>query len=167
MDDAQHRDGGHDAAVIGVVIAGVLSSFVIPGPFDWGSFLIGVLLLAVLFGYADVPEHRGDRRAVAGAAAVGFCLLLMTGAVLDQWQRGDDNGTKVSLFSGWPAERVDDDGDPGTLDVYPKREDADRPEAQSGFKLLATWLVLSLLVYGAWLRGAEPRPKKPTAASSG
>ena len=142
---------GHDAAVVGVVIAGVLASFVIPGPFDWGSLLIGLLLLAVLFGYADVPAKDHKRRAVAGAAAVGFCLLLVTGALVDQWERNDAGGSRVHVLSGWPAEKVEDDpNDPATVVGYPKREDADRPNANSGLWLLVIWLGLSLAVYVVW-----------------
>jgi hypothetical protein len=47
-------DATHDAAVIGVVIAGVLVSVTIPGPFDWGGSLIG----------GGCPDRRGTSAAI-------------------------------------------------------------------------------------------------------
>jgi hypothetical protein len=163
MPEKLGQRGGHDAAVVGVVIAGVLSSFVIPGPFDWGSFLIGLLLLAVLIGYADVPNSKDHWRwAVAGAAAVAFCLLLILGATLDQWERTDGNGHRVHVLSGWPAEAVDGDNDPATPPDLPTREDADRPNANDGLSLLIIWLGLSGVIYAVWRLWWVPRTAAPT-----
>lgn len=56
----ENSEVGQEAAVIGVVIAGVLVSFTIPGPYDWGSTLIGLLLLSVLFAYGRAPGRKSS-----------------------------------------------------------------------------------------------------------
>jgi hypothetical protein len=58
-----------EAAAIGVVVAGVLASFVIPGPFDWGSTLIGLMLVLVLVGYGKKPRDWRERLGMASARA--------------------------------------------------------------------------------------------------
>jgi hypothetical protein len=73
-----------EAAVIGVVIAGLLSAFLVPGPFDLGSMLIGLLLLVILGVYADwTPASLGN--AVGTAAAGGFAMVYVVGHWLDVW----------------------------------------------------------------------------------
>jgi hypothetical protein len=93
MNDSASTESNTDPTVVGVVLAGVLASFVIPGPFDWGSTLIGVVLLFVLFGYAKPPHHW--RPALAAAAAASFTLLLALGRPLQ--------------LASWPSkQRLDD-----------------------------------------------------------
>jgi hypothetical protein len=70
-----------DPAVVGVIVAGVLASFVIPGPFDWGSTLIGAVLLLVLIGYGTRPTTW--RAAVGTASAAAFTMLLALGRPLN------------------------------------------------------------------------------------
>jgi hypothetical protein len=156
---------GHEAAVLGVVIAGVLTSFVIPGPFDRGSLLIGLLLLAVLIGYGGFPP-RGRKtrwRALAAAGAVGMCLLLVTGSLLDQFHVERD-GRQVHLLTDWPAEAVPTDGGDGTPmdDRLPTREESDRPSSHDGSWLLVLWLMMSALAYVWWWLRAKP----PTGGST-
>jgi hypothetical protein len=94
----------HTAAVTGVVVAGVLASFVMPGPYNWGSTLIGMILLIVLCGYADRPHPGREVRGLA--AAVAFILLLIVGRFLDDWWnithwRGGT--THASPSEGWES----------------------------------------------------------------
>jgi hypothetical protein len=72
---------GKPSAVVGVVVAGVLASFVIPGPYAWDTTMLGVLLLLILIGYGHFP--RTAREAVGTAAAVAFVLLFTFGRFLD------------------------------------------------------------------------------------
>jgi hypothetical protein len=81
--------------VVGVVVAGVLASVVTPGPYNYGSTMIGVTLLAVLFGYGELPTAA--REGVGFAAAIAFSLLLTLGVVLDALFDGQ--------ISGWPNGR--------------------------------------------------------------
>jgi hypothetical protein len=156
---AESSTAGHEAAVLGVVIAGVLTSFVIPGPFDRGSLLIGLLLIAVLVGYGRFPPRGRDnrRRALAAAAAVGMCLLLVTGSLLDQFHVERD-GRQVHLLTDWPAEALPTDGsDPTATDERtPTREESDRPNSHDGTWLLLLWLVLSGGAYLWWSLRAKP-----------
>lgn len=131
----------HDAAVIGVVLAGVLASFVIPGPFDWGSTLIGVILLLVLVAYGGVPRGTGaGRRGLGMAAAAAFCLVLVLGRPFDE----------ILHLTQWPA----DEADPSKL----ARRDEARPNPDAGVELGLFWLTLFLLCYSAgaayakWIR---------------
>jgi hypothetical protein len=112
------------AAVTGVVIAGVLASFVIPGPFDWGSTLIGIMLLVVLVGLvAEVPESRRETAAIAAAA--GFALMLVFARPLDE--------TPLSL-SDWPEAG-------GT------RESLDEPDKDDGWPFILAWTTFTLASY--------------------
>jgi hypothetical protein len=71
-----------DTAVIGVVIGGLLSAFLVPGPFDLGSMLIGLLLLVLLGAYADwTPKSLGH--SLGTAAAGGFAMLYVLGHWID------------------------------------------------------------------------------------
>jgi hypothetical protein len=100
--------GSSTRTLTGVVIAGVLASFVVPGPYSWGSTLIGVILLAILVGYAEPPAL--GREIVGFAAAVAFALLLTLGVAFDTvwnisgWRDGD-TADKVQQFrsDGWEA----------------------------------------------------------------
>lgn len=81
----------HAATVVGVVVAGVLASYIVPGPYNLGSTMLGLILIAILFGYGELPTER--REAVGYAAACGFAVLLTAGAMLD-WALDD-------RLSGW------------------------------------------------------------------
>jgi hypothetical protein len=111
------------AAVTGVVIAGVLASFVIPGPFDWGSTLIGIMLLVVLVGFVEVPESRRETAAIAAAA--GFVLLLIFARPLDE--------TSLSL-SDWP-------------ETGETREALDTPDKDDGWPFLIAWTVFTAVSF--------------------
>ena len=158
---AESATAGHEAAVLGVVIAGVLTSFVIPGPFDRGSLLIGLLLLAVLVGYGPLPsgERDNSRRALAAAAAVGLCLLVIAGSLLDQFHV-ERNGRTVHFLTNWPAEAAPTDSSDSTAtdDRPPTREDSDRPNSHDGTWLLGLWLLLSGGVFGWWRLHQKPSP---------
>lgn len=111
------------AAVTGVVIAGVLASFVIPGPYDWGSTLIGIMLLVVLIGFIEVPDSKRETAAIAAAAA--FALLLVFGRVLDE--------TPLNL-SDWP-------------DTQQTRESLDRPYKDDGWHSIIAWTIFAAGTY--------------------
>jgi hypothetical protein len=117
------REQSGDPTVIGILLAGVLASFVIPGPFDWGSSLIGVVLLCVLVGYGDYPRDR--RAAIGGAAAAAFTLLLILSRPLDT----------VLDLTNWP------EGE--TLDSY-------KPSRDGGLQLAALWVVLFSILLWLW-----------------
>ena len=133
----QRRDP--EAAAIGVVVAGVLASFVIPGPFDWGSTLIGLMLLLVLFGYGRRPER--PRETLGMASAAGFSLVLVFGRLLDcpigrLWFVDGRRG-----LSHW-------DDDELTVDQH-------MPNADGGWELLGLWAIFVGVVYlvlRAWNR---------------
>lgn len=123
-----------DAAVIGVVIAGVLASFTIPGPFDWGSTLIGSILFLVLGAYGTWPHPLGwknVRRAVGMATAAAFSILLIIARPLDR-AHGDDR-----LLSHWP--------------VGGQRRDADKPSPDAGWETLVLWFSLFSLLFVIWV----------------
>jgi hypothetical protein len=120
------------AAVVGVVIAGVLASFTIPGPYGWDTTMLGAILLLVLVGYAEVP--RTQRETIALAAAAGFTLVYLLGHFLDD----------LLDLSDWPEwdEGFDDMG--GTTNV---RENLDRPHENGGWQTLLLWAGLTATVY--------------------
>jgi hypothetical protein len=159
MDSHGASGQSDDAAVIGVVVAGVLASFVNPGPFDLGGLLIGALLLAVLFAYTRWPEGRRGttRRAVGLAAAVAFCCTFITGSLADQVRVGD-KGQREYLFSGWPASKSEKTG------KLPTREDGDVPTPRDGLPTLCAWLVFFGLSLGYWWRW--PRRRLGAVAAS-
>jgi hypothetical protein len=119
------------ATVVGVVVAGVLASLVVPGPYDFGSTMIGLVLLAVLVAYGDWPTSR--REALGFSAAAGICLLLVGGVLLD----------RVIDVSGWPTPT--DEKARQTLDGV-------TPWWTGGVKALLVWLLLSAVVYGGCVR---------------
>jgi hypothetical protein len=120
------------AAIIGVVVAGVLASFVIPGPFGWDTTMLGALLLLILVGYAEVPQRRKEAAALAGAT--GFALVYLFGHFLDDWLH----------LSGWPEwnKGFDDNGS-----VTNVRESLDRPHEGGGWQILLLWTGLTAVVY--------------------
>ena len=104
-EDEELRQRG--ATVVGVVIAGVLASVTIPGPYDFGSMMIGALLLAVLLGYGSWPQ--GPREAVGFAAAAAFALLLCLALPLSrlfgfaEWTPGATRESYAPWYDhGWP-----------------------------------------------------------------
>lgn len=115
--------GKADPSVIGVLLAGVLASFVIPGPFDWGSTLIGVVLLLVLIAYGEYPQDL--RSAIGAAAAAAFTLLLVLGRLLD----------RTLHLTDW--------ADGTTLDSY-------APSRDGGWELAALWSALFVGLVVAW-----------------
>jgi hypothetical protein len=131
----------HSAAVVGVVVAGVLASVVIPGPYSFGSTMVGGTLLFVLFGYGELPHPTAVREAVGFAAAVAFAALLTFGFVADA----------VDLrISGW------DEGE--TIRLY----EEEVQEWTDGWPVLTAWALLFLAVNAvlylrrrAYLRGTD------------
>jgi hypothetical protein len=69
------------AGVLGVVIAGVLATFIQPGIFALDSTLVGALLLGVLAGYGEAPTSL--RQVLGFAVALAFCALLIIGFLVD------------------------------------------------------------------------------------
>jgi hypothetical protein len=69
--------------VVGVVLAGIVAMVVSTGPFDWWASMIGLTLLAVLWGYAHAPTSRQE--SVGLAAAVTLALIYTVGAPLEIW----------------------------------------------------------------------------------
>ena len=120
----------HAATVVGVVVAGVLASIVVPGPYDFGSTMIGLTLLAVLFGYGDAPDSV--REAIGFSAAVSICLLLVIGVFLDRFLN----------VSGWPT--PNDESQRWTLDQA-------TPWWTNGFTGLLVWATLGLLTFASWV----------------
>jgi hypothetical protein len=135
---SQPPESIQDAAVIGVVIAGVIASFTIPGPFDWGSTLIGVILLMVLLAYGAVPTEwafANCRRAIGMAAAAAFCLVQIIGRPLDFVVRtGVDPYRRLSH---WPVRKI--------------TRDEDVPNPNAGWELALLWLLLLCLLMEAWI----------------
>lgn len=121
---------GDSAAVVGVVIAGVLASFVVTGPYAWDTTLLGLLLLSLLAGYGHLPRTRGQLFALS--AALGFVLLFVLGRFIDVWLA--ENGR--TWLTDWP------------VDGGVERESYDKPSPSGGDRTLAVWLVLSLLSLG-------------------
>jgi hypothetical protein len=70
-------------AVFGVVIAGVLTTIVEPGPDTWGAVVIGILLLLVLLAYDNRPDDESYGHSAAFAAAWAFSVLLLPGWLLN------------------------------------------------------------------------------------
>jgi hypothetical protein len=127
-----------DAAVIAVVIAGVLSSFTIPGPFDWGASLIGVILLVVLLAYGTWPREltvASFRRALGMAAAGAFCVLLILGRPVDAVLVDTDDGRR-HLLSRWPSPS--------------QRRDDDVPDPDAGWELALLWVGLFSVLILVW-----------------
>jgi hypothetical protein len=143
-----------DAAVLGVVIAGVLVSFTIPGPFDWGSSLIGLILLAVLLAYGAWPEGvspASARRAIGMAAAAAFCALQILGRPLDFVVGSGPDARR--LLSHWPDPSI-------------KRDD-DIPDPGAGLELLGFWFLFFVLLPGAWFAVERHGRRGATRASGG
>jgi hypothetical protein len=69
-------------AVLGVVVAGVISTVVEPGVYTWGSTVIGLTLVLVLVAYDD---HRDGTawQSAAYAAAWAFSVELVPGFLLN------------------------------------------------------------------------------------
>ena len=86
---AQNREPSkHDRiAVLGVVIAGVLTTVVEPGIWTWGATLIGGTLLLVLWAYGPPalkdPDDEHRRDSAAYAAACAFSAMLLPGYLLN------------------------------------------------------------------------------------
>jgi hypothetical protein len=71
------------AALLGVILIGVLTVAVGPGPFTFLSTAIGLTLLIALAAFGSVNgRSRGKRLGVA--AAVGLCTVLTIGVVVEQ-----------------------------------------------------------------------------------
>lgn len=137
-DDIARRQ--HVATVSGVVIAGVLASYVVPGPYSWGSTLIGIILAFILIGYGEWPAGR--REAFGFAAAAAFVTLLTLGVLLDElWN-----------ISGWDSDWKPDD-------VQQYRSDG-LDSAKAWLAFFGCWLVV-LAVRAGW---DERQGKAKTAA---
>jgi hypothetical protein len=126
----------HGVTVVGVVLAGVLASIVVPGPYDFGATMIGLTLLAVLYGYGTTPTDQ--REAVGLSAAVGICLLLVFGVLLD----------RVINLSDWQTRQK--------LDDY-------EPWWNGGWRSLLVWAVFTALNYVYWYRWLSRRTGPPGA----
>jgi hypothetical protein len=93
---------GEPAAIVGVVIAGVLGAFVTVGPYDWGSTLLGALLLLVLIGYGHFPSS--GRQMIGTAAASAFALLFLVGRWPDMWFANRVvNRQRLTWMTDWPV----------------------------------------------------------------
>jgi len=117
------------ATVVGVVIAGVLAIVLLPGPYDFGSTMIGAVLLAVLVGYGTWP-HR-PREAVGFAAAAALTLVLLLGLPLD----------RMFNFTDWP---------PG------KTRDSYAPWWDHGWPELTGWLIFFCAILIYWQHRPQP-----------
>lgn len=102
--------------------------------------MLGAILLLILAGYADVPQH--PREAAALAAAAGFALVYLLGHFLDDYLH----------LSGWPewGEGVADNAQKTNV-----RESLDRPHENGGWETLLLWMGLTVVVYAA-LRHFRP-----------
>jgi hypothetical protein len=135
--------GEHAAGVIGVVVAGVLASAIVPGPYSLGSTLVGVTLLGLLFGYCDLPHPAALREAIGFAAAVAFALLLTFGFVAEAlgWH-----------ISGWKPH--------STINHYESRVGQDWTDGglalMAWFGLFVVVLLLLLVRLVAYLRRIAP-----------
>jgi hypothetical protein len=145
VDRSGESQVGQEAAVIGVVIAGVLVSFTIPGPFDWGSMLIGTIMLSVLLAYGTWPQGVDQlaswRRALGMATAGAFCAVQLLGRPLDAitW-----DGRR--LLSHW------EDGN---------SRDEDIPAASAGWELGLLWFFALLGCMVLWWLIERKRDRNP------
>jgi hypothetical protein len=76
------RRPGDPAAVVGVVLAAVVAMAVATGPFDWWATMVGLTLLAVLWGYAHEPASRAE--SVGLAAAIALAVIYTIGAPIER-----------------------------------------------------------------------------------
>lgn len=65
------------------MLAGIVAMVVSPGPFDWWASMIGLTLLAVLWGYAHEPTSLPE--SVGLAAAIALSIIWTIGAPLELW----------------------------------------------------------------------------------
>jgi hypothetical protein len=109
----------HDATLIGVALAGIISVLVTEDEWDLFDSMVGVVLLLVLLAYGKFRrEAVGSRLEAAAVGAVfAFCAILVIGVVIDQFAR----------WLGWPPEPLAR----GALD---------------GFWFVAVWLVLTVVI---------------------
>jgi len=70
------------AALAGAVLAGVLASFVEPGPFDLMSAVLGITLIALLIAYLW-NNRRTVGKSIAFSMVTAFSSLLVLGFVLE------------------------------------------------------------------------------------
>jgi hypothetical protein len=66
------------AALLGVILIGVLTVAVAPGPYTWLSSLIGISLLIALLAFGSTIGVK-NKYLVVKAMAVGLCAVLITG----------------------------------------------------------------------------------------
>ena len=91
---ASDAAAGHDPTVIGVAIAGIVSVVVTEDDWDLFDSMIGLTLVLVLLAYGrfrrEVVASRWEAAAVAAVWA--FCVILVFGFVIDEFQG----------WFGWP-----------------------------------------------------------------
>jgi hypothetical protein len=121
----------HSATVVGVVVAGVLASVVVPGPYSFGSTLIGLTLLCVLFGYGEPPRETAWKEAIGYCGALAFALLLTLGFL------SEAAGASFSSWTG-PQEGIAD---------YEKLTQT----WKDGLPALSAWAGFFAICYGAFL----------------
>jgi len=77
--EREHVDA---AALAGAVLAGVVASFVEPGPFDLMSAVLGITLIALLIAYLW-NNRRTVGKSIAFSMVIAFSSLLVLGFVLE------------------------------------------------------------------------------------
>lgn len=84
----------HDPTVVGVAIAGIVSVIVSEDDWDLYDSLVGVALILVLLAYGRFRREvvASPWEAVAVGGVWSFCLLLVFGLVIDEFQG----------WFGWP-----------------------------------------------------------------
>ena len=71
------------AALTAAVIAVPMVMFVTPGTYNFLDLVVGITLLALIFGYAYGSDERNNRQRAAIACVVGLAALPVAGAIFD------------------------------------------------------------------------------------
>lgn len=89
-EQAEHPEKSREAeiALVGVVVAGAVAIFVVPGPSVLGTTMLGATLLLILATYSRGVD-LGLLPGLALGAAWGFGIIIMFGLLLDPWLKPD------------------------------------------------------------------------------